>query len=546
MTRRARQPHPKRFEEYAAALLEGETRIRQPVESAPHGFLLVFPNTYDVGMGNLGFQTVYRRLNEIPGWRCERAFVYPPPWGHRPLSLERGASPESFPFVGFSVAFELDFPNVVKQIRAANVPLRAEQRGETDPILILGGAVALYNPVPLAPFFDLVFIGEFDDVLPRFAEVAQKGLEERKPRRQILQDLASLEGMWSPVLEPRPDAKKRVVHRSPEAGPAYSGVISSHSHLRDLFLVEAGRGCGRRCRFCVASHVYWPLRMFPPDVILETVRDFNPGARRVGLVGSALSDYPRLTELLNLLADDGYEVSLSSLRIDSLDENLVRALERVKTRSVALAPETGSPRMQQVIHKNLSVDGMLRAADLLAESKIQSVKLYFIVGLPFETDEDVQLSAEFAAEFARRFQKGRGKRGVSLSVNAFIPKPHTPFQWAPMAGPEVIERRRELLHRVAKRAAGVSFARKSLRNERLQAVLSLGGYEVARALEISAERGVNLAAALRLAEVDVDELTHREKSEGEAFAWEFIEGGPGRDTLWREWLRAKRSAGVSL
>jgi len=526
----------------AAAFLEGEVRAVQPSESAPHGMLLVFPNTYEVGMGNLGFQTVYRRLNELPGWRCERAFVYPEPWGFRPLSLERGTPPENFPFIGFSVAFELDFPNVVRQIHGANVPLRARDRGEDDPLLILGGAVAMYNPIPLAPFFDLVFIGEFDAVLPRFAEVAQRALEQRKTRLQILEDLAQLEGMWSPVLEPVPKAKKRVVYRSPGAGPAYSGVVSSYSHLRDLFLVEAGRGCGRRCRFCVASHVYWPLRMFEPDAILTTVRQFNPGARRIGLVGSALSDYPRLAELLNLLADEGYEVSLSSLRIDSLDEELVHALERAGVRSVALAPETGSPRMQRIIHKNLSVEGMLRTAEHLADSAIQSVKLYFIVGLPLEEDTDVDLSAEFAAEFATRFRKGRGKKGVSLSVNAFIPKPHTPFQWAPMADPATIESRRKRMNSAARKVPGMSYARKSLRNERLQAVLSLGGLDVAQALQVSVEQGVSLTRALQAVGVKVDDLLHREKSADERFPWEFIEGGPGREVLWREWLRAKEAA----
>ncbi len=531
-----------RFRERVYDWLATEDRCAQPNEAAPYSFLLVYPNEYAVGLSNLGFQTVYRLVNEEPGWACERSLLYPSPWGAQLRSVESLRRGSSFHVVGFSCSYELDYPTVVAQIASTGIPLRAAEREEGQPIFILGGAVTFFNPVPLAPFFDVVVLGEVEPVLHDLLDsIARRW--GRTSRRTLLEALADLPGVWCPPLEPLPSRKIRLSWRGEEASPEYSCIISRGTHMDQAFLVEIGRGCGRRCRFCVASHVYYPFRLWPKKQILDTIDARNRKRYRVGLVGAAVSDYPELRELLGDLLERGLSFSLSSLRIDGLDADLVALLERGGVRSVTLAPETASTRLQRVIHKNLRLERMLEAADLLARSQVQRVKLYFLIGLPWETDEDVEQTAHFIVEFARRLSEGPSAKRLTASVNAFVPKPHTPFQWCGMAPREVLDHRKKILRRIVGGARNVELEFGSRAEEYLQAVFSLGGSELAGALESSVQEGIPLKIAVERAGVDARKLIHGEKPADAPFPWDFIAGGPSRSDLLRQLHLARSEAG---
>jgi len=530
-----------RFRELVSSWLAAEDRCVEPDEAAPFSYLVVFPNQYQVGMSNLGFQSLYRLVNETPDWSCERAFLYPVPWRARLRSLESARRGDSFHVVGFSCSFEMDYLNALSQIASTGVPLRAADREEGQPLFVLGGAITFYNPVPLAPFFDVVVLGEAEPIVRQFLSTVAKGWG-RWPRRKLLERLAELPGVWCPPLEPTPRRAVRLSWREESAEPEYSCIVSGEAHMEEMFLVEVGRGCGRRCRFCVASHVYWPLRMWPPEAIISAVREHNRRGYRVGLVGAALSDYPWLHELLEELVRSGFGFGLSSLRIDGLDEDLMALLESGGVRSVTLAPESASGRMQKVMHKNLRVERMLEAADLLARSCVERVKLYFLIGLPFERDEDVEETARFVLEFARRLNAHGRNKHLTVSVNAFIPKPHTPFQWSGMAPLDVLRRRRRVLREILGREKGVELDLKSPRDEWLQAVLSVGGAEVSAALELAVREQLPLRVALARAGVDAERLACAERPEDAQFPWDFIQGGLDRRTLLRQWHLARSQA----
>ncbi|MDZ7374247.1 MAG: radical SAM protein [candidate division KSB1 bacterium] len=522
-----------RFQELARRWLSQEERCLEPKEGAPFSFLLVYPNSYEVGMSNLGFQRVYWLVNSEPDWRCERAFFYPLPWGAQLRSLESAQRGGSFHAIGFSCSYELDYPRVVSQIASTGVPLRASERTEGHPLFLLGGAVTFFNPTPLAPFFDVVVLGEAEPVLPALLERIASGWHWGQ-RRSLLQSLAELPGVWCPPLEPEPHRKIRLVWRDRDSLPAWSCLVSPEAHMEDSFLVEVARGCGRRCRFCVTSHVYYPYRLWPKERVLEVVDTRNRNGHRVGLVGAALSDYPELPGLLEGLVARGLSFSLSSLRIDHLDRELLSLLERGGVRSVTLAPETASPRLQRVIRKNLQVDKMLEAADLLAGSEIPRVKLYFLIGLPTETDDDVEETARFVREFGQRLLSADSSKRLTVSVNAFVPKPHTPFQWCGMAARETLERRRGILRRSVRGLKGIELEVGRHPEEFLQAVFSLGGSELAAALEHSFLTGCSLREAFARVGVQTENLVYVDKAPDTHFPWDFIAGGPTREVLTRQ------------
>ncbi|MFZ5516002.1 MAG: radical SAM protein [Candidatus Zhuqueibacterota bacterium] len=521
------------YRDYRESLLQREKSSVTVRPEAPLSIALVFPNSYAVGMSNLGFQALYRLLNELPDVRCERAF-YETRLPRFTRTLESGQELRHFDVVAFSVSFELDFPHVVEMLLSAGIEPFAEKRHAREPMVIAGGAICFINPAPVEPFFDFMFIGEIEPQLVQLMERLQHHRAERTDRQDFLASLVDIPGVHSTFFDRPGQDLQKPAYKFESQLPQYSAVIGPDIHFRDMFLVEVGRGCGRLCHFCAASHVYFPLRIFPIEVILDTVETHGQGAQRVGLIGSALSDYPRLYELCSELVNRGYELGLSSFRLDKITEDFMAVLDRGLVKSLSFAPEAGTEGMRTRINKKLSDEQIYHAASIIAGSNMSHIKLYFMIGLPGETMDDIVGIADMVARIHRMKSK---KQTMSVSVNTFIPKPFTPFQWSKMERPKEIQKKRKHLKSVFTKLPGVLFPEKSIKDEILQGVFSLGDQKVAQAIYLKINQNVDWDTAWRMAEIDVEHLLYQNRDADAKLPWEFIQQGLKKERLIQTWKK---------
>src|SRR5262247_1422700 len=421
---------------------------------------LVYPNTYAVGMSNLGFQTIYRHLNAIPDVVCERVFLPDPEdldemrrGGSAPFSLESLRPLTDFHMIGFSVTYEGDYINVLRILAMAGIPLRALARRAHDPLVMMGGVCAFSNPEPMAPFMDFVVVGEGEELVVELIAAYRDGYHDREG---FLTSLSSLEGVYVPdryevihgpdgmltEVRPREGAPGVVMKRRLRNVNAFSTVAAvktPQAEYGHMALLEVGKGCGRGCRFCLEGQVYRPVRHRSVDALRETVERMAAGGeRRIGLVGACVSDYPWLGDLLKVVEDNGMELSISSLRADSLSEGLVAALARGGHRTLTMAPEAGTERLRRAIRKSISDEQLMAACDLVRARGIPNLKCYFMIGQPTETPNDVAAIPDLARRMLSRLRvldpSGKPFGRLTLSVSSFVPKPWTPFQWAPFDG----------------------------------------------------------------------------------------------------------------
>src|SRR5215470_12556407 len=423
---------------------------------------LVYPNTYAVGMSNLGFQTIYAHLNAIPDVVCERVF-FPDPedldeqqrTGTAPFSLESLRPLAEFDLIGFSVIYDGDYLKVVRLLRMAGIPPRAADRGPGHPVILMGGVCAFSNPEPMAPFMDLVAVGEGEEMVSELiaAHRAAHAAGSDGARARFLAAARDIAGVYAPdAYEVQYETDGRIARVAPrDAGvPAVvikrrlrdvnrwetiSTIKSPRAEYGHMQLLEVGKGCGRGCRFCLEGQVYRPVRHRSLDALRESVAEIAKDNRRVGLVGACVSDYPWIGELMQVLEEHGVEVSISSLRADSLTEDLVASLQRGGHRTLTMAPEAGTERLRRVIRKVITDEQLLAACDLLRKYGIPNLKCYFMIGLPTETAEDVRAIVDLAARMLERLRAlgpdGHPFGKLTLSISSFVPKPWTPFQWAP-------------------------------------------------------------------------------------------------------------------
>jgi radical SAM superfamily enzyme YgiQ (UPF0313 family) len=480
---------------------------------------LCYPNSYAVGMCNLGFQSVYALFNAAREFVCERVFAEPVLIGSRsagrgdwtgddryqiesrleavgePLSVESQRPLGDFSVVAFSLSFELDYFNVGDVLRRAGVPPLAADRTETDPIVIAGGPAASGNPEPVAPMFDAVIIGEVEPVISGLQEVLLGGGD----RWEQIDKLARLPGVYVPAnyavsygadgsirrLEPAngdlalPIA--RLNARNVNEFQTMSAVLSPDIELGDMFLIEMTRGCARGCRFCLAGYTSLPVRHRRVDHLIEGIQHGMQLRQRVGLISAATSDHPQLEQLLARMLEIGASVSLSSLRIDRISPFLVEALVRSGTRTITLAPEAGSQRLRDVINKRLTHDQIVHAAELAGRGGIPNVKLYFIVGLPGETDDDVRELATLSAEILARTREHNPYGRVAVNLSPHVPKAQTAFQWEPMAEVETSMQRIKLVQR-ALGPLGIDVRFEAPASQRVQAILARGDRRLAPVL----------------------------------------------------------------
>ena len=530
---------------------------------------LVFPNTYHVGMSNLGFQTIYAALNREPDLVCERAFLPDP--GDLPehrrhrvpvLSLESQRPLGDFDLVAFSTAYENDYLNLLEILDLSGIPVRAAERGPAHPVVAMGGVCAWSNPEPLADFVDVFFLGEGEESGPELFRAWRRIREtERDPgavREQFFRQILTVEGLYVPRFydvtyrpdgsvadvtsregAPLPVRKRRLAR--PDDVETVSVIRTADTEFGRMGLLEIGKGCGRGCRFCLEGEIYRPVRHRHPAAIVRAALRLLPGGKRIGLVGACVSDYPWIDELVRALRAAGVEVSLSSVRADSLSPALVQALVESGTRTLTLAPEAGTERLRGVIRKGLRESDLLEAVDLIAASGVPNLKTYFMAGLPTEGPEDVEGIIDLAKRIRRRLLHGRRDvtrtAEMSVGVSAFVPKPWTAFQWSAMANVKALEATMRRLGREL-RSAGIHVTHDVPRQARLQGILARGDRRVGELLALALRHGGDWRRAFRDWPRDPDYYVGRERPLDERFPWDHFEIGAKRSRLENEYRRA--------
>jgi radical SAM superfamily enzyme YgiQ (UPF0313 family) len=495
---------------------------------------LIYPNTYFLGMSNLGTHAIYKLLNDNLRVLCERVF-YGPDKKHTPVALESGRPLTDFAVLAFSISYELDYFNVVSILRASGIPLLAADRDESHPLIMAGGPCITANPLTMAPFFDCLCIGEAEAILPPMIPLLLDGISES--RDILLQEMAKLPGVYVPAYSWNKTVTRQWL-KNLDDFPVTSVILTPDTELGDLFLIEAERGCQRGCRFCLVNTAFAPMRFRSVDNMVKQAWEGLHKRRRIGLVGPAVTDHPRINELLVGLLKLNAELSISSLYMKSLSPEILNALVKGKTRSITVAPEAGSPRLREVINKGLSDDDIMAAVDRIAGCHFTQLKLYYIIGLPTEIDEDAEAIIKLTLAIKERLEQRQSNTRIILNVSPFVPKAGTPFQWLPMASQETLSRRLTLL-RSSLPLKGVKVNEESPAWSQIQGVLARGDEKVAAVLAGMEE--VSLAAWRKAAEekqLDIDYYANQKWDTSAALPWGFIDSGVKTERLCTELEKA--------
>lgn len=517
--------------------------------------LLGFPDVYEIGMSHLGILLLYEILNHRPGTLCERVFA---PWrdmeehirkgGHPLVSLESGRPAAGFDVLGFSLCYELTFTNLLAMLDLAGISLTASERKEEDP-LILGGGVCTLNPAPIAPFFDALLVGDGEEAILEIVDRVERRKRRGTRRKELLTDLARIEGVYVPGISAT--VRRRVL---PDLGASPlipSPILPSMRVVHDRLSIEISRGCTRGCRFCQAGYVYRPVRERDPLLLLRYLQEVAPktGYDEVGLLSLSAADYGcidrLITEAMESLSPERISVSLPSLRVDALRESTVRQIRKVRKTGFTLAPEAGTERLRRAINKEIDDDDLLRAAEYIYANGWQTLKLYFMVGLPGETTEDIRAIGDLVRRVAAVARRHGKRNSVTASLSAFVPKPHTPFQWERQIGRNEISERIGTIRSIVGRNRNAEVKFQSPEVSELEGAFSRGDARLAEVLLRAYRLGARFDAwteefraecweeAFRDAGVDPGEY-RGEKDPSVPLPWDFVDAGIERDFLLEE------------
>ena len=532
---------------------------------------LVYPNTYPVGMSNLGFQTVYKQLNQIEHVVCERSFLPQngPPQNRAIVTLESGKRLSAFDIIAFSISFENDYPNILTVLEMADLPFKTSQRRASDPLIIAGGVACFLNPEPLTPFIDVFFIGESEPVLAAFFDLFDPGANRDENLKSLVRQISCLyvpsfysvsyktDGTLR-TFEPQADVPakiKRAYARDLSQISTDSAIITPRTTFADTFLIETSRGCPHGCRFCCAGFIYRPPRFRTSESILNSLQKGADLTPKLGLVGAAVSDLPGIRELCKRILqvytpDDpkhgshgsDFKISFSSLRADALSPELLELLRKGNVKTVSIAPDAGSERMRRVINKGIDEAAILDAAERLVLNGIPNLKLYFMVGLPTETFSDVDAIVALCKRVKHLFLKSSQARKrigeITVSLNSFVPKHFTPFQWVAMDDVRQLKNKIKRVKQGLKRVANVRVHADIPRWAYVQGLLARGDRKVARILALAHRNKGNWAKTLKESPVNADFYVLRERALDELLAWDFIDHGLKSAFLKKEYQKA--------
>lgn len=550
--------------------LSGEKGTRVKNWGGKISVALVYPNSYYVGMSNLGFQVVYELLNNRDDIVAERVFLPEEKElslrlgaGKTILSLESQVQLSKFHMIAFSLSFENDYPNILKILNLAGIPLLKTERDESYPFVFAGGITTFLNPEPVSDFFDFFLLGEAEESLYPFLDVMKGLVLSGKTRDEVLENLAvSLEyvyvpslyeieytdkgtiGARKPLINNLPVLVRSAVRNAEKLNIARSSVIADDTEFSNKLLVEVGRGCGRSCRFCAAGYVYRPPRYLNEEDITGCIEKADALCSRVGLLSASVLDTPGINRIAENILEADRSFSVSSLRADLLTPEILELLKKAGQKHLAIAPEAGSERLRKVINKHLTLKQIINAVRLIARAGNFSLRLYFLIGLPTETKEDIRAIHELVRVIKHHMVKESKKRGsiglIKLSVNCFIPKPFTPFQWFPMESVKSLKEKQRWLRNVFRKEGGVSISFDVPKWAYLQALLSAGDRRTGSILKLALEYDNDFAKVYKNSDLNTDFFVHRSRSTDEMLPWDFIDHGIRKEFLIKEYKLALR------
>lgn len=526
-----------------------------PKREAPVRVALAHPNTYHVGMSNLGLQVVYRMFNEHPAFLCERFFLPTPSLQdlHRKsttplLTLESQQPVNTFNLIAFSVSFEFDYVWLKRMLKLARLPAYRHERQNHHPIVLVGGPCAWMNPLPLTPYVDVFALGDGEPLVEYIIEA----FLEHRDRTARLKALAEHPAFYVPDIHGDHPLVLRETGRKPafvRAGetvtPPHSCILTPDTEFGQTFLIEIMRGCPHWCRFCWIGYNHLPLKFAPIDAIFDLIDRRAPSDATIGLIGASPADHPRFRDLIEGILERGYEVTVSSLRIDTLDADLLYALRRAGKRNLTMAPETGSDRLRKVVRKPLTNADLIRVVEQAVEMGFSSVKLYYIIGFPGETRDDLLETVEVLRQLSAIASRAKRSFIIRPSFNCLVPKPNTPFQYAPMLDEETYQERIRWLKRQLRPLPSIHASFMNPLYAYYQAVLSLGDASVARIVDAVENKDGAWRSVIRDVMDDYRDLFFRSEKRF-VLERQYVSIGYREDFIKKEYLKAVQSAEMGL